>query len=305
MGSVSLKHRLEYVALRFVAAVVRSLPRKVALNTGRILGRLGMKLLPGRYQQAKDNMMKALPELGPEDIETNLRKCFENFGIFGVEVLRLDLSASGADSVRNHIDISGENFLQEALSLNRGAILLTGHLGFWELGASIPTELGVPVDIVAKPLKNPLSDAYFEKIRKKFGANILSSRKGAKRILKSLRAKRSVGVLLDQHISPPGSVATDFFGRKAYTTTAIANLAMKYQVPVVPIFCLRKPDDRYEVWIEPMLLLTDDNGQNAESNTQLLTNIIEAAIRRDVSQWFWMHKRWRVKKRQVEGDPSE
>ncbi|SDZ92746.1 KDO2-lipid IV(A) lauroyltransferase [Desulfuromusa kysingii] len=305
MASVSFKHRLEYLGLRLAAALIRPLPRKVALKVGRLLGRLGMKLLPGRYQQAKENMSKALPELSSAEIETNLRRCFEHFGMSSMEMLRFDLPASDPKAVRNHIDISGENHLKEALALDRGAILLTGHLGFWELGASIPTELGVPVDIVAKPLKNPLSDAYFEKIRKSFGANILSSRKGAKRILKSLRAKRSVGVLLDQHISPPGSVPTDFFGRKAYTTTAIANLAMKYQVPVVPIFCLRKPDDRYDVWIEPMLLLSADNGQSVESNTQLLTDIIEAAIRRDPSQWFWMHKRWRVKNKQVKGNASE
>ena len=305
MSSVSLKHHIEYFSLLVIAAIVKRLPRKVALDLGRVFGRLGMKLLPDRYRLAKENMTKALPELSSEELKINVRKNFEHFGICSVEMLRLDLSASDADSVRNYIDISGEDFLQEALALDRGAILLTGHLGFWELGAFIPAELGIPVDIVAKPLKNPLSDAYFEKIRKNFGANILSSRKGAKRILKSLRLKRSIGILLDQHISPPGSVATDFFGRKAYTTTAIANLAMKYQIPVVPIFCLRKPDDRYDVWIEPMFLLTDDNGQNVESNTQLLTDIIEAAIRRDVTQWFWMHKRWRVKNRQIEGNGSE
>lgn len=305
MNSVSLKHRVEYFSLLFVAAIVKRLPRKVALNLGRGLGRLGMKLLPGRYRLAKENMSKALPELSPEELEINLRKNFEHFGICSVEMLRLDLFTSGSDNIHDYLDISGENFLQEALALDRGAILLTGHLGFWELGAFIPTELGVPVDIVAKPLKNPLSDAYFEKIRKNFGANILSSRKGAKRILKSLRSKRTVGILLDQHISPPGSVATEFFGRKAYTTTAIANLAMKYQIPVVPIFCLRKPDNRYDVWFEPLLLLTDDNGQTVESNTQLLTDIIETAIRRDVTQWFWMHKRWRVKNRQIKGNARE
>ena len=294
MSSVSLKHRVEYFALLVLSAIVRRLPRNIALSFGRIVGRLGMKLLPGRYRLAKDNMSRALPELSSHEIELKLHKCFEHFGMCSVEMLRLDLFASGADDIHDSIDISGFDFLKEALTLDRGVILLTGHLGFWELGAIIPAVLGIPVDIVAKPLKNPLSDKYFEKIRKSFGANILSSRKGAKSILKSLRSKKTVGILLDQHISPPGSIPTDFFGRKAYTTTAIANLAMKYQTPVVPIFCLRKPDNHFEVWFEPMLLLTADKGQNAATNTQLLTDIIESAIRRDVTQWFWMHKRWRV-----------
>lgn len=305
MGSVSFKHRLEYFALLFVAAIVRQLPRKAALNIGRVLGRLGMRLLPSRYRQAKENMSRALPELSRDDLETNLCQCFEHFGVCAVEMLRLDFFKSENEDIHNYIDITGSTFFEDAVALDKGVILMACHLGFWELGACIPSLLGVPIDLVAKPLKNPLTDAYFEKIRKSFGADILSSRKGAKRILKSLRSKRTVGILLDQHISPPGSVATDFFGRQAYTTTAIANLAMKYQVPVVPIFCLRKPDDRYDVWFEPMLLLDEDGQQSVESNTQRFTDIIEAAIRRDVTQWFWMHKRWRVKTDNVKGNTSE
>ncbi|MDX2481221.1 MAG: lysophospholipid acyltransferase family protein, partial [Desulfuromusa sp.] len=81
----------------------------------------------------------------------------------------------------------------------------------------------------------------------------------------------------------------------AYTTTAIANMAMKYQIPIVPVFFLRQPDDRYKVWAEPMLMLTGEGEDAVIENTQRLTNIIEAAVRKDVSQWFWMHKRWRVK----------
>ena len=97
---------------------------------------------------------------------------------------------------------------------------------------------------------------------------------------------------------------TDFFGRKAYTTTAISNLAMKYQVPVVPIFCQRLPDNRYQVWAEPMLLLPGQGEQAVQENTQLLTNIIEAAVRKDITQWFWMHKRWRVPEAPVDADSA-
>lgn len=305
MMSVSIKHRAEYFALRVIAAFVRCLSRKRALTVGRAVGLLAMQVLPGRYRLAKENMRLALPELGVAEIEANVRKNFEHLGMCGVEMLRLDLFAAGADALQDYVDISGLEFIKDALALDRGVILLTGHLGFWELGATIPTVLGIPVDIVAKPLKNPLADDYFAKIRKSFGANVLSSRKGAKRILQSLRAGKAVGILLDQHISPPGSTPTEFFGRKAYTTTAIANLAMKYQVPVVPLFCLRKPDNRYEIWFEPRLLLSADQGQTVESHTQLLTDVIESAIRRDVTQWFWMHKRWRVKPAKEKEGKSE
>lgn len=298
MASVSIKHRVEYFALRVVAAVVRSLPRKVAFAFGRMVGRLTMKVLPRRYDLAKENMSLALPELSAAEIEENIRKNFEHIGISGVEMLRLDMFTSGSNDINRYFDLENEHLLREALALNKGVLLLTAHLGFWEAGHFIMSEMGIPCAAVAKPLKNPFTDRYFEKIRTSFGTEILNSRKGARRILKSLRENRAVVVLLDQHISPPGSVMVNFFGREAYTTTAIANLAMKYQVPIVPIFFLRQANDRHKVWAEPMLILTGKGEKDVIENTQRLTAIIEVAVRKDVSQWFWMHKRWKKKKKQ-------
>jgi len=295
MSAVSVKHRAEYFALRVVAAIVRWLPRKMALAFGRIAGRLTMKVLPSRYRLAKENLTLALPELSEEEIEETVRKNFEHIGISGVEMLRLDMFKSGSDDLQRYFEIEDLSPITDALALNKGVILLTGHLGFWEIGLFVLPELGIPFDVVAKPLKNPLTDAYFEKIRKTFGAEVLNSRRGARKILKSLQAGRAIGILLDQHISPPGAVVTEFFGRKAYTTSAITNLAMKYQIPIVPLFCLRQTSNRYKVWAEPLLMLTGEGENAVVHNTQLLTDKIETAIRCDVSQWFWMHKRWRVK----------
>ncbi len=296
MASVSLKHRLEYIAVVAAAAVVRRLPRQKALALGKALGRVSMKVLPSRYRLAKDNMIAALPELSAAEIETNIRKNFEHIGICGVEMLRFDMFQSGAGVEEEIFHSEGMPFLEEALALDRGVLLLSAHLGFWEVGSFALAEHDVQVDIVAKPLKNPLTERYFSELRKNFGAEILSSRKGARRILQSLKSKHVVGILLDQHISPPGSVAVNFFGRPAFTTTAVANMAMKLQVPVVPVFCLRQPDNSYHTWAEPMLLLSGEGEDAVVENTQYLTDIIETAIRKDVSQWFWMHKRWREKK---------
>jgi KDO2-lipid IV(A) lauroyltransferase len=304
MGSVAVKHRIEYFALRIVAFCVRRLPRRGALAFGHLAGRLVMKVLPGRYRLAKDNMMKALPDLSAAELEENIRKNFEHIGASGVEMLRLDMLKPGSDDLQRYFVFENMHILEEALALKRGVILLTGHLGFWEAGHFALSELGIPFATVAKPLKNPLSERYFAKIRTTFGTTIINSRKGVRQILKSLHENCVVGILLDQHISPPGAVPTAFFGRQAYTTTAITSLAMKHQVPIVPVFCLRQPDGRHKIWAEPMLLL-DKDGRSVADNTQRLTDIIEAAVRKDISQWFWMHKRWRVKASHVKEKTGE
>lgn len=290
----SLKFRSEYCAVRLVAALVRRLPRETALVIGGRLGLLAWLLVAKRRQLAEENLQRAFPDLNPRRIRVLAAANFQHIGISAAETLRMDMFRRGSGDIDRYFEFSGLEHLRQAQQLGRGVILLSGHLGFWEAGFFTLPELGIEVDAVAKPLKNPLTDRYFTNIRESFGAGTLDSRHGARKILKSLQANRAVGILLDQHISPPGSVPTEFFGRKAYTTTAVSNLAMKYQIPVVPMFSHRLPDNRYLAWAEPMLLLPGKGEQAVQENTQLLTNIIETAVRKDVTQWFWMHKRWRV-----------
>ncbi len=293
--SYMLKYRLEYWGLRGVSFLVRILPRSLALTLGAALGRAAVYFVPARYQLARTNMTRALPELSAAEVEKNVKENFAHFGRSTVEMLRLDtLTAADLDRL---FDIEGLEHLRQAYELGRGVILLTAHLGFWEAGAFVIPTSGYPCDMVAKKLKNPLADAFFGKLRTAFGGEILESRKGARRIVKSLSRGHTVAVLLDQHAPKSGSVETVFFGMKARTTTVITSMATRYQVPVVPMFCLRQPDNRYRAWTEPMLILEGDSPEEVAANTQKLTDIIESAIRRDVTQWFWMHRRWRDGKR--------
>lgn len=294
MVEISLKHRFEYSILRGLATLIRCLSRERALRLGGRLGLLGGMLFAKRRKLAEDNLRRAFPDWGPQRVRTISWANFQHIGICAAEMLRLDLFRGGKADLERYFELVDLQHLHDALKLGKGAILLTGHLGFWEAGFFVMPTLGIPVDAVAKPLKNRWSDVYFRTIRESFGAGTIDSRHGVRKILKSLQQQRTVAILLDQHISPPGSVATRFFGRQGYTTTAITNLAMRHQVPVVPMFCQRLPDSRYKVWAEPMLLLEGAGEQAVEDNTQRLTDIIERAVRRDPSQWFWMHKRWRV-----------
>ncbi len=294
MKPILFRHRLEYAAVRCVAPLVRLLPRSVALRFGQRVGALARLVLPERRKLAEDNVRQAFPEWSEEQVKALVRRNFEQLGMSGVEFLRLE--QFDADNIREFFDIEGEHHLRQALEQEQGIILLTAHFGFWEAGNYIFPALGVPLDTIAKPLKNRLTDAYFYKIRSQFGADIVNSRKGARRILKSLQSGRAIGLLLDQHISPPGSIQVDFFGRKAYTTTAITNMAMKYRIPIVPTFCLRQPDHRYLVWFESMIVLEGEGEQALTDNTQYLSHLMETAIRRDPGQWFWVHKRWRKTK---------
>ena len=143
-------------------------------------------------------------------------------------------------------------------ALGRGCIVLTGHLGYWEAGAFIFPFLGYTTGVIAKPMRNPLVDDFFCRMRESGGNYIISSRKGARAILKSLQKNHLVGILTDQHLKGKGSVSAPFFGRPAHTTTIITQMAIRYQIPIVTAFSYRQPDNRCECVVNKMFFLEGD-----------------------------------------------
>ncbi len=289
------KNILEYALFLLLATTVRTMPRIPALNLGRRLGELSRHVLPKKVKIARENLRAAFPEKPAEDIEQLILEVFRHLGVSGVEMLRIDLF-KGQKDLDTYFSFSGLEHLRQAYDQGKGVILLTGHVGFWEVGTFFMPHLGFPVDFVAKRMKNPYVDRYFLRLREAAGGRCLESRRGARKIVRSLSEKRGIAILLDQHTRPQEAVCVDFFNRPAYTTPIITQIAMKYDVPVVPVFVYRTADFHYQVIAEPAVCLDSAPGEEAVvKNTALLTNIIEQAVRKDLSQWFWVHRRWRVK----------
>ncbi len=273
--------------------MVRLLPRGAAMSLGRKLGYLGRYLQPGRVKIADDNLRQAFPEMPQNERAQMVKRVFSDLGVGFVEMLRLDLY-NGRDDLEKLFTFEGAQHLPDALALNRGCILLTGHVGSWEAGNFVFPTLGFPIAVVAKPMRNPLVDRYFRRMRQSYGAYMIDSRKGARKIFKALQQNHVVGILMDQHIKKKEAVSVPFFGRPAHTTPIIAQIAMKYHVPIVPVFAYRNPDDTYLIKaFKPILLEDALTEENIIANTAKLTQCIEEGIMHDVSQWFWVHRRWK------------
>jgi len=284
----------EYLLFVTLALTVRSLPRPTAFALGGALGSLSRYLLPRRVRTAHDNLLKSFPEMPDSEIRENIKKIFRHLGISAVEMLRLDLFRAKNDLER-YFSFNGLEHLERAYKMDRGVILLTGHIGFWEVGTFFMPALGYPVDFVAKKMKNPYVDRYFQKMREAAGGKCLDSKRGARRIIKSLAEKRGVAILLDQHIRKREAVVVDFFGRPACTTPIITQIAMKQGVPVVPVYVFRTKANTYDVRIAPPILFDKEpsDQETVIKNTQALSDSIEEAVRQDITQWFWVHRRWR------------
>ncbi len=284
---------LEAIPFYTLATIARILPRTTALRLGTVLGKLSLFFQPERRKTAYSNLKHAYPDKSEAWIDAQVKQVFEHLGVSGMEMLRLDKFNSRTDLER-YFTFEGLEHLEQIRTEGTGAFILSAHIGFWEVGTFFMPMLGYEVDFVAKRIRNKYVHDFFERQREAAGGRCIESKHGARKIMRSLAQKRMVCLLLDQHPSKKQAILEDFFGRPAYTTPIIAQIALKTKVPVIPVFVYRKPDYTYHVEIGAPLRWTGEaTPENVAAFTREMTRITEEAIRKQPDQWFWVHRRWR------------
>jgi KDO2-lipid IV(A) lauroyltransferase len=202
------------------------------------------------------------------------------------------------DTVKQWIRCEGLDHVEAALRQGRGVLFATAHLGNWELSAYAHALLAAPMDIVVRPLDNPLLDALVEHRRSLSGNRIIAKQEYARAILKALAANRAVGILVDQNSAADAGAFVDFFGVKACAGVGFAKLAAHSGAAVIPGFAVwEETEKRYVLRFRPPVEITGD----AARDTQAVQSEIERAIRQHPDQWLWIHRRWKTR---PEGEPE-
>jgi KDO2-lipid IV(A) lauroyltransferase len=190
-----------------------------------------------------------------------------------------------------------EHFLA-ARDRGKGVLVLTGHIGAWELSSFYHSLAGYPMSMVIRRLDNPLVDRFVNAIRCQHGNRVLHKDDSARGLITAMRTGETVGVLMDTNMTPPQGVFVDFFGRAACTASGIARVALRTGAAVLPGFLIWEPaEKRYVLHFLPELQLasTGNDDQDAIANTQLFTKTLEEIIRRYPEQWLWVHRRWKTR----------
>ena len=180
----------------------------------------------------------------------------------------------------------------------KGVLVLTGHLGAWELSSFYHSLAGYPMGMVIRRLDNPLVDRFVNRVRCLHGNRVIHKDDFARGLIASMRANETVGILMDTNMTPPQGVFVPFFGVEACTASGLARVAAKTGAAVVPGFLLWEPSERrYVLRFGPQVELvgTEDLEQDAIANTALFTAILEAYIRAYPDQWLWLHRRWKTR----------
>ncbi|MDH4162367.1 MAG: lysophospholipid acyltransferase family protein [Nitrospirota bacterium] len=288
------RKRLSRMSLVVLVGCIRTvasfLPFRLAVLSGGWLGSIAFYLLPRDRKRAMDNLTAVFPEKGPVWVRRTAKAMFVHLGKSLLEAVALT-----GDKIQALIEWRGLENLHGALLQGKGLVFVTGHIGNWEIMAgAVAAEC--PLSVIAAPIEPDAVNDTIIDLREKLGVRtIVRSRPGAtKELIRVFREKRVMGLLIDQDTDVDG-VFVDFMGRPAWTPSAAASMAIKFDAPVVFGYIERLPDDRHRITIEGPLDI--EKTGNAEKdvlvNTAVLTKRIEKAIYRHPEQWVWMHRRWR------------
>jgi len=289
-GQPRLKHRVEYAAVRRLVRSFAARPLDEALERGARLGRLWYALDRGHRRLATRNIGLGLG-LDPPAAAGVARACFENIGR---TVAEFALAGTRIDELLARFDLEGTEHLRAALAQGRGAFILAGHCGNWELlAARISRE--IPVTGLARAMANPLVNELIDAQRRAAGVRTLDARDAVREVLRILRRGEAVGMLLDQSALRRERVFVPFLGRPAATNFGLAMLALKSGAPVLPTFSVRGADGRHRAWIGPPIPAAEEGDLPARIgvSTARYTAAIEEYVRRYPEQWFWVHNRWK------------
>lgn len=288
-----VRHRLEYLAVLAVRLAVRLLPRRWALASGAALGSLFHRFDHRRRETAVHNVRAAFPVRNPGECRAIVGGAFANLGRHVLDLLRFDTMT--VEQMMELVEFDGEERVTQVLSTGRGAMFYTGHFGFWELQIMVHAARFGPIVMVARTLDNPLLAAMIERVRSRVGTRVLPRHGAVRGLLRALLDHQSVGMMVDQHIQDRSAVVVEFFNRPAATTSAIAMLALRTGVPVIPVFALPLPGGRYRMIYEAPVEIPDPQAADAvHILTQRCTDVLEHYVRRYPELWLWMHRRWRV-----------
>jgi Kdo2-lipid IVA lauroyltransferase/acyltransferase len=282
-----------FVEYLLALAALKSLewaPLPLAHRLARGYTRLMDMLLPRLRRVGERNLALALPELTAAERRTIIDGVFRSIARLLVSFARFP--SIRRENVDRWIRAEGYEHFESALRAGRGVLFATAHLGNWELSAYAHALFASPMNVVVRPLDNPLIDALVERRRTLTGNRILGKKDFARSILKALAANEAVGILVDQNAALDAAVFVDFFGIPASAGNSFAKLADHSGAVVIPGFALwSEEEQRYILRFGPQIPMTGDTARD----TQAIHSRLEAAIRAHPDQWLWIHRRWKTR----------
>jgi KDO2-lipid IV(A) lauroyltransferase len=298
-----INHRLRKEFLYYCAIVILSIARLVPLRLlfglGTIGGFCAYYILRRERRKTLSNLALAYGNKKSKRERARIaRAVFINLGRNLTELA--NYPKLNRKNIHLFVTMEGRDIVDRVLAKGKGIIIITGHIGNWELIPTYFAAIGYTGGVVARRIYFEKYDRLLARLRRSKGFRIFYRDESPKQILRTLKNNEVVGILADQDVRKIDGVFVEFFGRSAYTPTAPVLLAMKSGAALTPAYIIRE-GGRHRITVEEPFQLrsTGDKEGDLIYNTQQWSRSIERYIREHPEQWVWMHRRWRTRPENV------
>lgn len=293
-GVRRVKESTEFHAARVAVWLAKKISPEHACALARAFGRLAFAVLGKRRRTALDNILKAGVAADRREAKAIARKSFESMALTIIESFVLPRMPDAAE--RAVVDIS-PGTVAALEQLKRGVIMVSGHLGNWEVGAQAVSKYK-PLTGIVRPMNNARVQKLMDDAKMRADFETIDKHSGKPMdMVRALKRDRALAILTDQHASGDGAVSIDFFGRKAAAYSTPVVLQRLTGSPILFSYSIREGFMRFRVcFSEPIFYTISKDNKDADilAATQDLATRLEKVIRRYPDQYLWAHRRWKL-----------
>ncbi|MFV1850960.1 MAG: lauroyl acyltransferase [Thalassospira sp.] len=283
-----ISHPLQGFGAYLVYWLFALMPVDMASNFGGwLLRTIGPKV--GQSKKARNNLVRAFPEKSETEIDAIITGMWENLGRSAGEIPHIHKMKPGGE----RIEIVGAEHALVTKDDGKPGLFFTGHIGNWEVSMCIASVLDMHMMSVYRAPDNPWVDNLFMRARKTFkGELVRKGPDGARKLTRFMKDGGHACMLVDQKMAD--GIAVPFFGRDAMTAPALAQFAIKYDAPIIPVRVERIKGANFRMTFYPALDVAK-TGNRHDDILAIMTEVnatLESWIRERPEQWLWVHRRW-------------
>ena len=283
-----------YYLARVAAFLLYLLPMRVGTVIGAFLGRCVFYALPKYRNITISNLTRVFGnEKSPEEIRAIALEVFGSLGKTACELI--NFPKINEKNIDDFVTIDGIEYVDESFRRGKGTIILGSHFGNWEILGMAFRVKGYPGVTIGRRIYFHKYDSYLNNLRKTHDVNVVYRDESARKMLKTLKDNKILGIVADQDVDSVDGVFVNILGKPAYTPVGPVVLAQVSGANIIPAFVIRK-NGRHIMKIEKPVELVDTGNKEADivTNTQNWSDVVGSYIKKYPEQWVWMHRRWKT-----------
>ncbi len=286
---LTLLEKSTYYSLTLISIIIKILPRYISKILGMVLGDFMRVIIPIRKKVAIQNLKIAFPQKLDVEINRIIKQCYRHFGIIFIDLFRN--STLNQEKLNNLVIISKLDL--EVLRENNGGIIVTGHIGNWELFLPIFGLNDIPFFAIAQYQRNKGAQKFFKKMREKHNSKTILKGISSKELISIINNNGYLGLASDQNAGKKG-IMIPFFGKNTSVPKGAGIFHIKTKCPIFICYCIADRNYNYKFIMNK--LITDNLIENTNDKLFDISRIISEDLEKIVTlypeQYFWFHRKW-------------